>query len=334
MRIPYRQMEETLRNLFLQYRFPLPKAQLLARVHTESTLIGVNSHGLNRVPSFIEYIRQGVVRVDAEAEPVEAFGTIERWDGQGGPGVINATTCTDRAIVLARQHGIGLVALRNTNHWMRAGTYGGQAADEGCVAILFTNTTPNMPPWGGRESRLGNNPLVIAIPRTDGNIVLDMALSQFSFGKVHSYHLKGEPLPFFGGWDADHNLTKDPEQILATTRGLPIGYWKGSALSMVLDMLATLLSAGQSTYRIGQSAHERGVSQVFLCISAERLGDGTLERRLLQEIIDYTHAVSPIEPGGRTYYPGERSREIRKENLAEGIPVDPSIWEQVVGLVT
>lgn len=333
MRISYSQMQETLQRLFLRYNFPEAKAQLLARVHTESTLMGVNSHGLNRVPRFIEYLQKGLVNIDAEAEPIATFGSIERWDGNLGSGVINAAKCTDRAIELAQAHGMGLVALRHTNHWMRAGTYGWQAAEAGCIAILFTNTTPNMPPWGGRDSRLGNNPLVIAIPRPEGHIILDMAMSQFAFGKVHSYHLKGQALPFFGGWDEAHGLTKDPAQILATERALPIGYWKGSALSMVLDMLATLLSAGNSTYQISQGAYETSISQVFLCISPARFGDQNIEQRLLNEIIAYTHAVEPMQPGDRTYYPGERSAMTRKQNMAAGIPVDEGIWEEVLGLM-
>lgn len=334
MRISHQKMQEVLSQLFLQYNFPAPKAELLAKVHTESTLMGVNSHGLNRVPRFIKYIQKGLIHIEAEAKRVEAFGTIERWDGQLGSGVLNATQCTDRAMELAREHGMGLVALRNTNHWMRAGTYGWQAAEAGCIAILFTNTTPNMPPWGGQESRLGNNPLVIAIPRPGGHIVLDMAMSQFAFGKVHSYHLKDEELPFFGGWDAEHQLTKNPAEILASEKALPIGYWKGSALSMILDMLATLLSAGKSTYQIGQGEYESGISQIFLCISPDRFGDQGLEQRLLQEIIDYTHQITPTEANGRTYYPGERSLETRQRNLQQGMEVDESVWEEVLALLT
>ena len=190
-------------------------------------------------------------KIDAEAEKSASFGSIERWDGRLGPGIINATKCTNRAIELAKLHGMGMVALRNTNHWMRGGTYGRQAAEADCISILFTNTQPNMPPWGGKDSRIGNNPFVVSIPRKQGHIVLDMAISQFAFGKINEYKLKGEKLPYPGGWDKNNELSNDPEKISLNERGLPIGYWKGSALSMVLDMLATLLSDGESTSKIG-----------------------------------------------------------------------------------
>ncbi|PLB17827.1 MAG: Malate/L-lactate dehydrogenase [Flavobacteriaceae bacterium FS1-H7996/R] len=304
----------------------------MAKVYAESTLSGVNSHGINRIPSFIEYIENGLVKVDAEAEKVESFGSIERWDGHFGPGIINATKCTNRAVELAKHNGMGLVALRNTNHWMRGGTYGAQAADANCISILFTNTQPNMPPWGGKDSRIGNNPFIVSIPREQGHIVLDMAISQFAFGKINDYKLKGEKLPYFGGWDDNNELSNDPEKILLKERGLPIGYWKGSALSIILDMLATLLSAGNSTYKIGLKEFETGISQVYLCIYPEIFNDKNLQQKLISEIIDYTHDVEPMTPGDRTYYPGERSSLTKAKNLKLGIPVNEGIWQKIIAL--
>lgn len=330
MRITSKEMQDILYKLFVKYKFTEEKAKLLANVYTESTLAGVNSHGINRVPLFIEYVEKGLVKIDAEAESTETFGNIERWDGNLGPGIINATKCTNRAIELAKLHGIGMVALRNTNHWMRGGTYGRQAADAGCISILFTNTQPNMPPWGGKDSRIGNNPLVVSIPREQSHVLLDMSISQFSFGKINDYKLSGEKLPYPGGWDDSDELSNDPEKILLKERGLPIGYWKGSALSMILDMLATLLSAGDSTYRISLKEYETGVSQVYLCICPEFFGDNELQQKLINEIIAYTHDVEPMHPDDKTYYPGERSSQTRAKNLKDGIPVNRSVWDKIM----
>jgi 3-dehydro-L-gulonate 2-dehydrogenase len=333
MRLSSEQIQDVLYKLFLKYKFTEEKAKSLAKVYTENTLCGVNSHGINRVPLFINYIENGIVKVDAEAEKVETFGSIERWDGNLGPGIINAVKCTNRAIELAKLHGMGMVALRNTNHWMRGGTYGWQAADAGCISILFTNTQPNMPPWGGKDSRIGNNPFIVSIPREHGHIVLDMAISQFAFGKINDYKLKGKKLPFPGGWDDNNQLSNDPEKILSKERGLPIGYWKGSALSMILDMLATLLSAGDSTYKISLKEYETGVSQVYLCIYPEIFNDENLREKLLNEIIDYTHDVEPMHSGDKTYYPGEQTLQTRARNLKEGIPVIEEVWQKVMKLL-
>lgn len=330
--ISVKDMQNKLQKLLIKYGFTQENALLIAKTHTESTLYGVNSHGVNRIPLFIEYIEKGIINLNAKAEKAEIFGSIERWDGNFGSGVLNAITCTSRAVELAKEHGMGLVALRNTNHWMRGGSYGHQAADAGCISILFTNTQPNMPPWGGKDSRIGNNPFIVSIPRENGHIVLDMAISQFSFGKINDYKLKGEQLPFFGGWDGNDELSKDPEKISLKERGLPIGFWKGSALSIILDMLATILSAGNSTYNISQKPIETGISQVYLCIYPEIFNDKALQEKLLNEIIDYTHNVEPIHAEDKTYYPGERSLLRKAENLKNGMSVNSSIWNKIIAL--
>lgn len=330
MNISQEDIEKVLYDLFIKYKFTNEKAKLMASVFTESTLDGVSSHGINRVPLFIEHIEKGVIKINAEAEKIASFGSIERWDGNQGPGIVNATKCTNRAVELAKKHGMGMVALRNTNHWMRGGTYGKQAANANCVSILFTNTKPNMPPWGGKESRIGNNPFVVSIPREKGNVVLDMAMSQFSFGKINDYRLREEKLPYPGGWDENDNLSNDPKKILSKERALPIGYWKGSALSMVLDMLATLLSGGNSTSKISSKDIETEISQVYICVYPEVFNDQGLQQKLIDEIIDFTHDVEPMKKNDKIYYPGERSAQARAKNLKDGIFINESIWNKIL----
>ena len=126
------------------------------------------SHGLNRFPRYITYIQKGYIDVHAEPVITSGTGIMEQYDGQLGPGNLNAWQCMDRCISLAKSNGMGLVALRNTNHWMRGGAYGWQAADQGMMGICFTNTQPNMPPWGAKAPTLGNNPLIIALPSKGG----------------------------------------------------------------------------------------------------------------------------------------------------------------------
>src|SRR4029077_1138876 len=195
---------------------------------------------------------------------VNTSGALERWDGMGGPGNLNAYQCMDRAIALSREHGVACVALASTNHWMRGGSYGWQAADAGVIGICWTNTLPNLPPWGASDPRVGNNPMVIAVPRPKGHVVLDMAMSQFSYGALASYRMRGELLPVDGGFDADGRLTRIPEAIEASNRPLPIGFWKGSGLALMLDLLAALLSGGKATHQItADPDRETMLSQVF-----------------------------------------------------------------------
>ena len=236
----------------------------------------------------------------------------------------------ERAISLANENGIGCVAVKNTNHWMRGGTYGWQAAEAGMISISFTNTIANMPPWGGVDPRLGNNPLIIAVPRHEGHVVLDMAISQYSFGKLNLYKSKNEQLPLPGGYDGDGNLTTDPAAIIESERALPIGFWKGSGLSLVLDLLATVLSQGRSTATVTHTGSESGVSQVFIAIRPA--GDQT--GNLVDEIIAYAKSSRPEKDGGNILYPGENTLRTREKSLKEGVWVDEKIWEKVRSVIT
>ena len=332
--VPYPQLEGTFESiLILHYNFTRPRAQLCATLFAKASLDGVASHGANRFPVFLEMIKKGLVDPSAEASCIDAFGFFERWDGHLGPGNLSAYSCMDRAISLAKDNGIGMVAIKNTNHWMRAGNYGWQAVDAGCIGICFTNTKPNMPAWGGSEPKLGNNPLVVAIPRTKGPIVLDMAMSQFSYGKMSSYFREDKDLPFEAGFDAEGDLTRSPKAILDQELALPAGLWKGAGLSLVLDMLSAYLSGGKSTSEIGNSGEEYGVSQVFLCLNPTKLGLGEEAEDILDKIIEDLLS-SEVFPGKEVRYPGENILKIREGNLQNGVPVDREIWKNILKELT
>src|SRR5438309_6740917 len=250
MRIPYDELFDGLLGVLLKLNFEQQRARLSARLFADASRDGVYSHGLNRFPQFVRMIQTGVIAVDAEPDLVDSWGSLERWDGRSGPGNLNAYRSMDRAIALSRDRGIGCVALANTNHWMRGGSYGWQAADAGVIGICWTNTLPNLPPWGASDPRIGNNPLVIAVPRPAGHVVLDTAMSQFSYGALAAYRSSGELLPVDGGFDTQGRLTRDPGEIEKSNRPLPIGYWKGSGLALMLDLVAGILSGGQTTHQI------------------------------------------------------------------------------------
>jgi 3-dehydro-L-gulonate 2-dehydrogenase len=327
-RVSYEELQSVLSNILGRIGFTPERAELCARLFAEATCDGVYSHGLNRFPRFIEMIRRTVIDIHAEPEQVNSNGALEQWNGNRGPGNLNAHFCMARAIELAHQNGIGCVALANTNHWMRGGSYGWQAADAGAIGICWTNTLSNLPPWGSDEPRLGNNPLVIAVPRSSGHVVLDMAMSQFSYGALESYRLRGEQLPVFGGFDSQGELTRDAAAIESSGRPLPIGFWKGSGLSLMLDLLAVALSGGLATHQIpADSLQETGLSQVFLALEPTMV-----ERaRLIDQIVEFT--CNARASGEKVRYPGQRTLEIRKRNLAEGIPVQPVVWQQVQELM-
>lgn len=323
MRIGFDQVCLTLQHVLGTLGFAPDRAELCARLFAEASRDGVYSHGLNRFPTFIETVRNGNVVVGAQPKLIDSSGALERWDAQSGAGNLSAHHSMQRAIGLANGNGIGCVALRNTNHWMRGGSYGWQAADAGFIGICWTNTLPNLPPWGGTKPTLGNNPLVIAVPRSEGNVVLDMAMSQFSFGALASYRKRGEQLPVDGGFDCEGKLTREPAEIEKTNRPLPIGFWKGSGLALMLDTVDAMLSGGSATYEIpGEVLKETKLSQVFI---AMKPSEGIREE-LVSEILGF------MKSSGDVRYPGERVLKTRIENIRDGIPVDDDVWKKIINI--
>ena len=329
MRIKFNVLLAEFKRVLLSLGFTEGKAEKCALTFAENSRDGVYTHGLNRFPTFVDFVKAGLVLPGAGPTKETGFGSLEQWSGNFGPGVLNADFCMGRAVELAKSNGIGCVALKNTNHWMRGGTYGWQAAEAGLIGICFTNTIANLPPWGGIDPRLGNNPLVIAVPRAGGHVVLDMAVSQYSVGKLSQYKSANKSLPLPGGYDKDGNLSTDASAILESKRLLPVGFWKGSGLSLVLDLVATVLSKGSSTAQITDSEKEIGVSQVFICIKPE---NDSFTENAIEKIISYTKTSSPEHDGGSIFYPGESSLRTRQISLKEGVLVDKEIWQQVLEL--
>ncbi len=332
VRVPSDEMKSEFSRILKKLGFTDHKADKCAWIFTVNSLEGVYSHGVNRFYMFVKNIRQGLIIPDAEPTLVHSVGSLEQWNGNLGPGPLNATFATDRAVTLAGKNGIGLVALANTNHWMRGGTYGWQAAREGCVFIGWTNTIANMPAWGATDPRLGNNPLVFGLPFKDEAIVLDFAMTQFSYGKMETYKIDGRQLPYPGGFNNNGELTTDPVTILKTYRALPIGYWKGTGLSLLLDILATILSGGISTAEISRTGDEYGVSQVFIAISLARLSNYKSIESSVNEIINDLKQSVPEDQNTFIRYPGESVVKIRVDNLKNGIPVNRKIWDKISSL--
>ena len=327
-------MKATIKMAFLQAGMPVEKAEICARVHTESSRDGVYSHGLNRVERFVEYINKGWVDVHAAPTLNLNLGAVEIYNGNMGPGILNALFAMNRATEIAEKNGLGLVSLNNTTHWMRGGAYGWLAAEKGYLAICWTNTESSMPAWGAKSGAIGNNPFIMAVPRKEGPIILDMAMSQYSYGKLEVTRLKDQKLPYAGGFDENGMLTDDPGIIEETRRILPIGFWKGSGFAVMLDIFSSLLSGGLTTAGIDKAGKGSCGSccQVFISINPLKINTQEFIDKALSETIIQIKSSVPAEENREIFYPGEQSLKSRKENMESGIPVDDGIWSKVKAL--
>lgn len=334
IRVPFETVKATIKQAFLNEGIPEDVAEECARTHAETSLDGVESHGLNRVPRFVDYVRRGWVDPAAKPELVGGKGAVECYDGHYGPGITNARFAMRRACELAREHGIGCVSLRDTTHWMRGGTYAWQAAEEGFIGICWTNTESSMPLWGSTECSVGNNPFCMAIPRESGPIVLDMAMSQYAWGKLGVYRLAGRDLPYPGGFDAEGNLTSDPGVIEETRRILPTGYWKGSGMAIALDLAAAAMAAGKSGADMDREGRGSctGACQIFIAYDPYLFGEHDAIQAMFDDRVAVADSAAPADPAHPVTCPGERTTATRERNRAEGVVVDETIWQQVCEL--
>ena len=330
IRVPFETLRDEFYRVLASVGFTDERAVLCARLFAENQRDGVYSHGLNRFPGFVAGLESKQINFRGQPEKIESFGALERWEGKMGVGLVNAYICMQRATELAEVHGIGCIGLSNTNHWMRGGAYALQAAEAGYIGICWTNTTRLMPPWGSAEKIIGNNPMAIAVPREEGHILLDMAMSQYSNGKLEVLKLQGKALPLPGGYDTKGELTVDPGEILDSKRALPIGYWKGSGLALVLDTMASVISGGQATHEIGKQGSEYAVSQVYIAINATELMGQSILNETVAAIINDFHTATPIDENEEVRYPGEGMLWTRQESLEKGVLVDETQWQALL----
>lgn len=331
MRVDYFVMKSEFERVLEKHGLGGEDGELCARLFASSSLDGVYSHGLNRFPSFIRSIESGIVDVEKRAVKTLSLGALERWDGRRGPGPLNAAAATMRAVELARQYTVGVVGLSNTNHWMRAGSYGIMAAESECIGIMWTNTMQNMPCWGGMERKIGNNPAVFAVPHNGSVVLLDSAMSMFSYGKLDRLMRDGRQTPVDAGYDRNGNVTRNPADVIESMLVMPMGFWKGSGLSILLDLIASTVSGGLSTSDVGKGP-ETGVSQFFCAIDLSAFPDRKeIDDRIEHTLSDIRSSV-PRDPGHPVHIPGEGMERTREENLREGIPVDEDVWNEVCSM--
>jgi len=326
------QLQNEIARVLLKYGVREDKARLVSAIYAENSLVGVYSHGANIFVNTCKRMTEGTIDVNAEPEKAGGLGGFERWDGNKGIGPYNAYLCAARAVELAREHGIGCVSLRNTNHWGRAGKYTSLIADNGMIGMCATNGTSCMATWGGTTSRIGNNPMSIAVPREGGNVAVDMAFSQFSFGQLNNHKAAGKLLPVLGGYDADGTMTNDPNPVIETRKLLPVGYWKGAAFATLIDLVVASAAVGNTTKQLDEIGTDMYMSQIFIAIHFSAIGGSEEARQIVEDTLAYVKDTE-LAPGFESVrFPGQSLIDTRKKNLRDGIPLSDAVWEKLLAL--
>ncbi|MBN1302062.1 MAG: 3-dehydro-L-gulonate 2-dehydrogenase [Melioribacteraceae bacterium] len=330
--IKFEELKSLLAGKLIKNGFKSDDAELCADIMAKNNLAGVASHGTNRFPELIDMVKNGYVRPGAKPSLIRSNGAWEQWDANYGPGPLNAWFATDRAIELSKEYSIGCVTLKNSNHWMRPGAYGWKAAEAGYILICWTNTIPIMPAWESKEPKIGNNPITLAVPRKKGHVVVDLALSQYSYGQLANYRRENRPLPYPGGYDQSGNLTENAAAIFDSYRALPIGYWKGAGLAILFDLIAAILSGGNATHDLGVKNIDTGMSQVFICFDPVKSMSYKQIDMIADDIILNVKSSLPADERKEVLYPGERVLNSVQHNSVNGIEVHPDIWNEINNL--
>ena len=181
---------------------------------------------------------------------------------------------------------------------------------------------------------VGNNPLCIGIPRDGSPVVLDMAMSQYAYGKLGVYELAGKQTEYPCGFDEEGKMTYDPGAVLKTKRIMPTGYWKGSGLALALDLAGTMMSCGKCTHEISEPRDGScgGCSQIFITYDPNLFGDYDEVLKKTEARVAAVNAAHPSDPSRPVQWPGEGTAKRRAKSKERGVTANEKVWEEVCRL--
>lgn len=306
---------------------PPESAETVAQCLVAADLRGVDTHGCNRLPSYMERIRQGVL--DPKAKPTlnEVTPVVAQVDGHNGFGFLAASLGIEKAVEMAKVYGIGMVSIKHSNHFGMSAWIVQKAIDAGMMSLVFTNSSPALPVWGGKSKLIGVSPLACGAPAGKARpFILDMAPSIAARGKIYKAKRRGERIPLDWALDANGNVTDDPAKALEGVM-LPMGGPKGSALGIMMDVFSGVLSgsafAGHVTNPYDPS-RPADVGHFLVAIKPDLF----LSLEEFKSRMDYLYqrvVGSEKRPDvDRIYFPGEIEQISEEKRTEEGIPYTDS----------
>lgn len=317
---------------FRRAGFPDNDAEAVAEILVTTDLMGISTHGVHRVEQYLKRVEAGVVKAIPDIQIEDRAPALAIIDGDGGQGQVVGAKALECAMAKARANGIGLVSVKNSNHFGGTAPYGFAASVAAMALFCGTSASPAMAPFGGRDLLMGNNPLGFAAPRRGGApFILDMAQSVAARGKMRKLRDAGEDMPLGWALDADGAPTTDP------TAGLDgfiqfIGGHKGYGLSLMVELLSGVMSGGRFLDDVGDMWAEKepqGVCHFFIAIDPLRLlGAGTYYDRM-EEFVAKIKGSAPFDEGGEVLLLGELEARAMDERRASGIPLTPELLETV-----
>ena len=305
---------------------PEPDARLTAESLVAANLRGVDTHGITRLPIYIHRLQQGLVNASPNVRVISDRATTVVVEGDAGLGQVVCDLAITETIDRAREHGLCWTGVRNSTHNGTQAYWALRGSRAGLLTFAFTNGESIVAPWGGRERFLSTNPVCVAVP-TDppDELVLDMATSQVAGGHILLAKSRGESTP--EGWviDKEGNPTTDPDGYFEGGSILPLGGYKGAGLSLIVDVLAGILSGGASTVDVGSMYwhldRPQDVGHAFMAIDVERLIPLATFKSRVAETLAGMRAVDRRPGIDRIYAPGDIERNAEADRRSNGCPL-------------
>ena len=321
------ELTERVARVFGRLGLPDEDAGIVADHLVEADLRGVHSHGVIRVPTYVQGIRSGKINPTPDIRVLEDHGGQAVMDGDYAMGHVAAYRANQLAIERGREHGMAAVALRRSNHCGAMAYYAIRAQEAGMIGLAITNAGMNMTPAGGTAKIIGNNPFAMAVPTArEWPMVLDMATSVVAGGKLDVARSKGEPIPLGWARNAQGNPTTDP--VAARGGSLePLGGYKGVGLAIMLDVLAGVLSGGRFGGMLGDEQGRSSSSQFFFTLKVDRFMPLDQFKGRMDELIDQIHQSPKMAGVERVYVAGEIEYGLQSRRLGEGVPLEASVLE-------
>ncbi|MCC2033224.1 Ldh family oxidoreductase [Microbacterium allomyrinae] len=322
-------LEGFIRDIFQAAGVSPADAAAAAPSFVWASLRGVDSHGISRVPRYVEMFGSGVANPTPDITVADTAPGVAVVDADFAPGPVALTRAADIGIEKAKAQGVAIVSVRNTVHTGAIGYYVSRIADAGLVGIGIAAGSPMMSYEGAVGASVATSPLAVAVPGTGAHapVLLDMASSLIALGKIAQYKREGKPLPEGAATTADGTPTTDPELAKIPT---PLGGPKGSGLSLVFELLTSVLVAAPilTSYHAGQKKHRQNATLIVIDPSA--FGSAEEFAANVDATIDTIHGLPKAEGVDRILVPGERSAETLAARSDAGIPVGDKLWAELV----
>lgn len=300
----------------------------------ESNLTGHDSHGVIRMPRYLENVAKGAVITNRHIEIVVDSGALLVVDGGFGFGQVIGREAMALLAARARRHGMATIGIRNSGHLGRIGAWAEQLAAAKLVSVHFVNSSGFgilVAPYGATDRRLSANPIAAGAPGPNGPIILDIATSATAEGKIQVARNKGMKLPKGLLLDGAGKPTNDPQKFYASPPGaiLPIGGHKGSGLSVFCEILAGSLTGGASSHPKNPTAMRMVNNMLSIAFAPEALGQGGAFGGDVERLVSWVKTARPAREGERPLLPGEPEQRLRAERLASGLPLDATTCAQL-----